>query len=190
MDALHMEQIAQQLLASRSRLDGETVINPGVYALFVDDPQAFSALTVDKDHLLYIGMTADDTGARNHFNPPTQHSGFSSPRRSIGALLKQELQLNARRRASGRSPTNWQNFRFSDEGEVALTGWMTDHLCINLVPIRMGGKAKIEQVEQWLIAKLKPPLNLKGWRNPQAQTLKALRKICREEARDFPEYPT
>jgi hypothetical protein len=179
----HVEQIAQDLLARRSRPDGRILIRPGVYALFVDEPEAFSALAVDKCGLLYIGMTADDTGARNHFDPPTRHSGFSSPRRSIGALLKQELQLHACRRADGRSPTNWRNFRFSDEGEEALTTWMKNRLRMNLVPIPTGDRAKIEQVEQWLIANLKPPLNLKGWRNPQARTLRNLRKICRDEAR-------
>lgn len=184
-DELQIGHIARDLLARRSRPHAATVINPGVYALFVDHPEAFSALTVDKSGLLYVGMTADDPGARNHFDPPARHSGFSSPRRSIGALLKQELQLHAHRRASGQSSTNWQNFRFSDEGEMALTQWMKNHLRMNLVPIPTGGKAKIEHVEQWLIANLKPPLNLKGWRNPQARMLKDLRKICRDEARDF-----
>lgn len=179
-----MEEIARQLLAKRSRFHGGIIVSSGVYALFVDDPKVFSALTVDKDQPLYIGMTADDTGARNHFNPPAQHSGFSSPRRSIGAILKQELKLHACRRANGRSPTNWRNFRFSDKGEERLTRWMKRHLRMNLVPIPTGGKAKIEKIEQRLIAKLKPPLNLKGWRNAQAPTVKALRKTCSDEARD------
>jgi hypothetical protein len=159
-----------------------------VYALFVDDPKAFASLTVDKHCLLYVGMTTDDTGGRNHFDPPSRHSGFSSPRRSIGALLRCELQLQARPRANGPSPTNWRNFRFSDEGELALTEWMNDHLCMNLVPIRPGS-IEIKQVERCLITKLEPPLNLKGWRNPQAAALKALRNICRDEAHGFPGNP-
>jgi hypothetical protein len=178
---LDVEQIAQQLLARSEQPDG-IVITPGVYALFLNDPRAFSTLGVDKNGLLYIGMTADNTGARDHFDPPTGHSGFSSPRRSIGALLKHELQLRACPGAD-----NFGDFRFADGGELALTEWMKSHLRMNLVPIPRD-RAKIEQVERRLIANLKPPLNLKGWSNPQARTLNVLRKICRDEARDLPDH--
>ena len=39
-------------------------------------------------------------------------------------------------------------------------------------------------VERALIAELRPPLNLTGWPNPQRRSLRALRDVCRKEARD------
>jgi hypothetical protein len=38
-------------------------------------------------------------------------------------------------------------------------------------------------VEAELIALAQPPLNLTGWPNPHAKELKALRKLCADEAR-------
>lgn len=177
---IDVEKIAQALLARGYRAGDEPKVEVGLYALFVDNSAVVPPLTIGENGLLYIGMTTDNTGARNHFELP---SGSSSPRRSLGALLKDELHLCAIRRGSGDSPKNWENYRFSDEGEAALTRWMKNHLSMNSVPLS-GVKAKIEQVERQLITQLKPPLNLKGGsKTPAHKQLEALRKACREEAR-------
>lgn len=73
--------------------------------------------------------------ARDHVG--CDHSGGSTLRRSLGALLKDQLQprLSPKRRAPGDSPQNWRCYRFQDEGETALTRWMKDKLRTNFLPL-------------------------------------------------------
>lgn len=179
-----IEKICRELL-DRSRSfcpEPESKVGPGVYALLIDpdDLAALDPLTIAEDGLVYVGMTADKAGERNHF--ALEHSGFSSPRRSLGALLKNKLPLRACRRAPGLSDSNWKNYRFTGAGENALTQWMNERLSMNHVPLS-GDKDDIEEVETQVIARLQPPMNLKKWRNPQKKMVEELRKICRDEAR-------
>jgi hypothetical protein len=179
-----IENICRELLdRSRSFRPGpESKVGPGVYALLLDahDLAALGPLTIAEGGLFYVGMTADKAGERNHF--ALEHSGFSSPRRSLGALLKDKLSLRACRRAPGPSDSNWEHYRFSDAGENALTQWMNDRLSMNHVPLS-GDKDDIKEVEKQVIARLRPPMNLDKWRNPQKTMVMELRTICREEAR-------
>lgn len=94
----------------------------GVYALFLTDPSALPALTMPASNVLYVGMVEISLEVRNHF--AHGHSGFSSPRRTLGALLKKELRLVAIRRGTGPSPRNIAKFRFpmTASGGSAL-GW-------------------------------------------------------------------
>jgi hypothetical protein len=121
-------------------------------------------------------MTESSLEVRNHFHH--SHSGFSSPRRSVGALLREQWKLQALPRSPGPSPTNVRNYRFPDDGEKRLVAWMDNHVTYGLCPV----DTDIRKIEDRLIGELKPPLNLTGWRNPQAGRLKALRLACRDEA--------
>jgi hypothetical protein len=176
-----IEKICRELLdRSRSfRPEPESKVSPGVYALLIDadDLAALDPLTIAEGGPLYVGMTADKAGKRNHF---AIGSGFSSPRRSLGALLKGQLELRACRRAPGSSDSNWKYYGFSDEG--SLTRWIYEHLSMTHVPLS-GDKDDIEKLEKQVIARLQPPMNLNKWRNPQKKMVEELRKICREEAR-------
>jgi hypothetical protein len=99
-------------------------------------------------------------------------------RRSVGALLKDELLLAARPRGTGTSKTNYTNYRFDEEGERRLTDWMREHLRVAAYAI-----ANVPKVESELIGLACPPLNLTGWDNPDRAEIKRLRKQCAEEAR-------
>ncbi len=92
---------------------------PGVYAYFLLDHQALSKIRVSPGGLLYVGTTASSLDSRCHFNH--SHSGFSTFRRSLGAILKQALDLKVQARSSGRSSSSTQNFRFDEDGEARLT---------------------------------------------------------------------
>jgi hypothetical protein len=170
------ETIREKLLSRRYRAS-EVPPNdgPGVYALFLADWTALPGLSVESD-VLYVGMTESSLEVRNHFNH--SHSGFSSPRRSLGALLREQWKLQALRRAPGTSPSNVKNYRLSDDGEKQLASWMDKYLTYGLFPV----DSNVRKIEDRLIGELKPPLNLTGWRNPQSSRLKALRRACRSEA--------
>jgi hypothetical protein len=71
------------------------------------------------------------------------------------------------------------NYRFANGGEEKLTEWMLNNLEYSCVQVN---GQNIRDLERRLIRYLEPPLNLLLWRNPQAEAVKRLRKICAEEA--------
>ena len=79
----------------------------------------------------------------------------------------------------GASKTNRTNYRFGREGETRLTEWMKANLLYDHVPLADGAAI----VERDLIADLRPPLKLTGWKNPQRKLLMDLRRVCADEAR-------
>lgn len=165
------------LLASRCQpADVPTIDLPGIYALFLTPGTALPDVATETSGLLYIGMTESSLVERNHL--AHKASGFSSPRRSLGALLKQKLDLRAVPRSLGLSASNISNFSFMPEGESRLTDWMMAHLSYGFATIQHD----VKRVEGRLIAERRPPLNLKGWANPQAAHIKALRRHCRNDA--------
>ena len=167
--ALHSRACTPSLVAA--------INQPGIYAISLAPSSVLPGIMAGKDGLLYIGMTSATLDARSHFRH--SHSGFSTFRRSLGALLKDELGLTAIPRGAGASASNFRNYRFSDIGEQALTGWMNR----NLLMAQAAVAANVAELEMRLIAELKPPLNLTGWSNPQRATLKTLRAQCADEAR-------
>ncbi len=106
-------------------------------------------------------------------------SGFSTLRRSLGAVLKDRLGLQAVPRSAGPSPKNCDCYSFIGDGEFKLTAWMRDNLLIAIEPL----PDAVVTTEAQLIALLQPPLCLKGWPNPQRSAIKAMRKGCKQEAR-------
>ena len=98
---------------------------PGVYAIFAKDRNCLPSILIPQSELVYIGLSSD-LEQRNHFK--AKHSGFHSPRRSFGAILKDKLKLKAIPRGTSKSKTNFRNYRFSDEEEIRLTQWMRSNL--------------------------------------------------------------
>ena len=108
----------------------------------------------------------------------SDNSGFSTVRRSIGAILKQQLVLTACPRGRGKSATNFTNYCFDPQGEARLSDWMQTNLKISV-----HADGNYAAVERNLISGLKPILNLTGWPNPNRREIAALRKACADEAR-------
>lgn len=171
------ETITAQLVGLAGQAsDLPTIQGAGVYGIFLREGSSLAEITPGDGGVLYIGMTDQGLDARNHFHHA--HSGFSTLRRSLGAILKPVLNLTARPRSSGTSKTNVRNYRFSDEGEHALTSWMHAHLKVGQVAL----DGDVRAYEAYLISALEPPLNLTGWNNPQRAWIKRLRAACVEEA--------
>lgn len=177
---IDFEAIKAELLGPRHR-PGEIprVNSPGLYALFLESQAALPGFATAPTGLLYIGKTGSSLHKRNHFRH--RHSAASSPRRSLGALLKQQLELQALPRNRGRSEKDFTHYRFSEIGEEQLTKWMHNHLNYTCAPVST--VEKIKHMEQCLIAELLPPLNLTGWLNPRKQYIEELRAVCCDEAR-------
>jgi hypothetical protein len=151
---------------------------PGVYAILLSSADALPLIEPGRNGLLYIGMTDASLDARSHF--VHEHSGFSTFRRSLGALLKDRLRLDALPRGPGVSRTNVTNYRFPDAGERSLSEWMASNLLVAQQVVTVD----LAAFEKGLIRLLEPPLNLTGWPNPRRSALKRLRAQCAGEASD------
>ncbi len=160
-----------KMLTSRYPADLAPDINsPGVYALFLRSG-VLGKISPAEDGLLYIGMTDSSLEARKHFRHKS--SGFSTLRRSLGSILRAELDLVPIPRSPGSSKAN---FMFAADGEGRLTQWMLANLSYAFAAFSGDRRA----LERQLIRDRQPPLNLTGWKNPQAGNIKALRALCRQ----------
>ena len=148
----------------------------GIYAYFIERPDELRPISVPADGLLYIGMTNSSLDARCHFEHV--HSGFSTLRRSLGAILQNRLCLRAMPRAPGPSRTNVLCYRFDTDGESRLTEWMRENLNYSYREITNN----VAAVEKDTIMSACPPLNLIGWENPQRAEIKRVRATCVAEA--------
>jgi hypothetical protein len=149
---------------------------PGVYALFLN-AKSLGEFVAGADGLVYVG-TSENLAQREfdtHFN--SKGTGFSTVRRSFGAILKQKLQLKARARGRGLTRQDLLCYVFDSSGERRLTEWMERNVQVAVHPTR-----EAEVAETSLISFAEPLLNLTKWKNPYRTEIKRLRAICVDEA--------
>ncbi|HEY5196234.1 MAG TPA: hypothetical protein VIJ51_04350 [Solirubrobacteraceae bacterium] len=175
---LTAEEILKGLALDAASLDrGRVAAAPGVYAWFLADGATLGQVSNPAGGPVYVGVTGNlaEREFETHF--AAGKTGFSTLRRSLGAILKAQLDLRGRPRGTGASKTNYTNYKFDDGGEQRLSAWMHKNL-------RVGTRAlEHPQVrEPELIILACPPLNLTGWANPEAATIRELRKACADEA--------
>ena len=172
------EGVLRSLRDSRSSLSElETTATPGVYAFFLAAGSELLGIAQPGKAPLYVG-TSGNLAQREfdtHFR--AGQSGFSTLRRSLGALMRDDLGLKPRPRGTGSSATNFRNYRFDDAGEERLSDWMQENLQVAVHPVEDPAA-----LEKDLIGLACPPLNLKGWANPDAAAIKDARKACVEFA--------
>lgn len=147
-------------------------------AYFLADGAELPGVSSASGSPVYVGVSSNLAEREFNTHFVAGQTGFSTLRRSVGAILKNELSLRARPRGTGTSKTNFTNYRFDDTGEQRLSAWMHEHLRVAIESV-----AQPDTLERELIALACPPLNLKGWPNPEAVTIKALRIACADEAR-------
>ncbi len=142
----------------------------GLYLFCLRQLQELPGIEVGTQGIVYVGMTEKSLHIRNHFLHA--HSGGSTLRRSLGALLCEKLRLEPVRRDS--KAENSTKYRFSDDGEARLTEWMK----ANLLAAQVEVSDNVRAAEAALILEMEPPLNLTKWVNPQKARIKAARKAC------------
>ena len=150
----------------------------GVYAIYLRSGGSIRRYAAGLDGLVYIGKSSNlaERDFETHFE--SGRSGYSTLRRSIGAILKKKLALVATPRSVGPSKTNTANYKFEPDGEERLTKWMIENLDIACYPF----DGEYSELEDALIAEMRPVLNLKGWENPDRKEIKNLRAYCADEA--------
>ena len=137
--------------------------------------------------VIYVGIAKDslrDRDLRQHF--ADGQTGRSTLRRSLGAVLKTKLGLTAIPRGGPNDSKRFENYRFDDAGERALTRWMIDN--VELGYWCASPKLSYEDLrsnEYETIMLLRPTLDLDRRtraHNPLADRLTDLRRVCQREA--------
>ncbi len=159
----------------------------GIYGIFLKDESVLEPLN-NNIKLLYIGKAEKSLNSRDyktHFS--TGKSGSSTVRRSLGALLKEKLNLTAIPRSEKRTKQDLYNYKFKDEDEIKLTKWMNDNLLIGyfIYDPHMNNGRTLRDFEEKMLSFATVPLDLDGRtraKNKFAPTLMELRRICKKEA--------
>lgn len=186
---MDIEIVINHLLANQKKFaDHENFSSlPGIYAFFFNGgflPNIESEIL--ENEIIYIGKTESSQKKRNaqtHFK--SGKTGSSTVRKSIGSILKEEMQLmpiprNDTDFARGRL----SHFKFDERSEIKLTDWMKSHLSVSYFEFPKP-KQEIEDLETSLIHHLVPILNIdKNPENTFKDKLKTLRKNCAREAHE------
>lgn len=185
MENEEMSIITKKLDSCLMRFDetSEFSNKPGIYAIgFIGDefPLESAKNSVKSGEIIYIGKTESSQLARDvntHFK--SGKSGSSTLRRTIGAILLNQLSLNPIPRSyTEKSNRRFRNYKFDKESEEKITNWMKANLTLAYWKYD-GDIAKLEDIETKIIKELKPILNLsKNSSNPWYQEIRFLRDNC------------
>lgn len=154
---------------------------PGIYALFFcGEKFPYSGYKPGYNEIIYIGKTEKSQKSRNlntHFEDGK--TGSSTIRRSIGALLREEMNLiPIPRNKIDVKKGRITYFKFDTTSEVNLTKWMKGNLGLAFYEYPKS-KSEIDVLESELIAISIPILNIdrKNPKNPFSKEIKNYRKI-------------
>lgn len=179
--------IADAMTALRGRaypLDKALVVvrpAPGLYALR-GSSEAVRALGLPSANAatpLYVGKAEQSLVSRDlrtHF--ATGKTGQSTLRRSLAALLRDELNLTAIPRNTSRLDGS-ANFGLDAHGDERLTEWMVRELAIVVWEAPLGSPP-LKEVEAEILVALNPPLNLTHVRDRWDVLVKARRAMTAE----------
>jgi len=127
--------------------------SPGLYALYLKTGAALPGLDVNFDSPIYIGK-ADGAGGlarRCHFRGGTRNH---SPRKSLAALLRDELELEVRA-FQNRADNSFKTWGLTPASEIKLDQWMHANLLLSVVLTPAAAALEKALIRTWV-----PPLNL------------------------------
>jgi hypothetical protein len=141
---------------------------PGIYGFFLLKGClhiGVKNLQAANGTLLYVGKTESSQKKRDAGEHLADGgTGHSTLRRSLGALLREELNLKPQPRGDTEtSARRFTNFRFDDVGEERLTAWMKEHLSVGFCELTTD---ELEAREKELIKSATPALNIDD--NPES----------------------
>ena len=163
---------------------GVRLDSPGLYAIHAN-ARTWAQLGLgdrQDDRPLYVGKAEDSLVTRDlHTHFATGRTGQSSPRRSLAALLAEDLTLVAMpRRPADPEPGKWTHYALEPEGDERLTQWMRKHL--RLAAWTCERPVALGKLERLVMAELRPPLNLTGVTQPWSRQVRDARKIMAQAA--------
>ena len=157
---------------------------PGIYAIYFIGYNFPGCERISQNQLIYIGKTESSHEKRNaktHFS--SGKTGSSTLRKSIGSLLKTELNLNPIPRNNiDFLKRRYSHFTFDDISEKKITEWMSNNLALAFFEFS-APKEKLNALESVLINELCPILNIvNNKENSFRHELQERRKLCADSA--------
>ena len=155
---------------------------PGLYAVQADDAVWLElGLGPRPDQRpLYVGKSESSLAARDvRTRFATGHTGHSTLRRTLAALLVDELDLVACPRNLAR-PGYFTSFGLVADGDQRLSDWMRDRLRLAVWPSPAG--VVLDDVETEVLLELQPPLNLSKVGTQWKPAISAARKRMAKQA--------
>lgn len=131
---------------------------------------------------LYVGKAQEDLVSRDVMTHLRDGgTGWSTLRRSVAALLRARLGLEGQPR-NPQKPERFANFGLSPERDRLLTAWLVEHLHLAVWPLGEMAEISLGEIERHMLARLQPPLNLKGVSTPWTAHVLAERAVMAGEA--------
>jgi hypothetical protein len=140
--------------------------------------------------IAYIGIASGKGGITRRYYEEWRpvDSGRSTPRRTLGALLLDDLGLRPKPRLTRTAPPNPRNYCFAEPGESALTDWIEAHGTFAYVEAssdELGTWGTLANLEQAVLQQARPPLNINGWDNPNRPRLRSARDAAAHLAKQW-----
>lgn len=157
---------------------GQVAKRPGLYA-FYGDADAWEDLQLTPtfpDQPLYVGKAEKSLNGRDvgtHF--ATGKTGSSTVRRSLAALLADELELIPVPRNLV-NPDGSANFALEGPSDERLSIWMEQRL--RLATWVKPDEAVLDEVETAVVRRLRPPLNLDKVGEPRERLREARKRLA------------
>ena len=175
---MQIQDVQDALIALRTGWTAPRQSARCVYGVYLAAGHDLPGIAVSGSGLLFIGKTETGTSPQDHFDPAGRDSGTSTERRTLGALLREDLDLTAQPGSFGIKGGNASSFCFSRSGEARLSDWIRASLLVSRLPF----SGDVASAESLLVRHLEPPLNITNWHNPQRDYIMNMRRICAEEA--------
>ena len=160
----------------------------GIYAILANETARQSlGFEPNIDGPIYVGKAERNLNSRDvktHF--ASGKTGWSTVRRSLGALLRNELELTVALR-NNTLPPRPANYAFESEGDERLTNWMRANLSLSYWVKE--DELNLDALETIVIERLRPELNIDKMRDPFPLVVAARAQI-RDEARALAEILT
>jgi len=185
----NLSEILEKVIQSRTPIESVDFPRPaGLYGIFLAPNCSLGKFAQKCGNLIYFGKAQRSLASRDlgtHFT--SGRTGWSTLRRSTGAILKSELSLKSIPRTPKRSATDLRNYKFTTDGEEKLTSWMKRSLEIGFfVPPNFLSGEELYTLEGSILQLVRAPLDLDRRTkhlNLFAPQLDQLREVCRAEAR-------
>jgi len=153
----------------------------GLYAIFGDQHALDELGTGRHDQPLYVGKAERSLvgrDVRTHF--ATGKTGSSTVRRTLAALLRDQLSLQAVPRSLER-PDGSASYSLEAAGDERLTNWM--HARLELAVWVSPSEVVLDKVETAVLEELLPPLNLSKMGSKGDRRVKEARARMAAQAR-------
>lgn len=178
-----MERVIAELKNYIPTFDVQLPTTTGFYAFYINN-NSFENTTLSgiKEYdCIYIGIAKDETLSKRIHKAHFKDSGKSTFRRSIGAILLNQLELEPTMRGINPTKSNISNFKFNDISEERISHFIFNNLSIAICSCE-NTRFNLRETEKILIQRFNyPAFNLEHANNQNEyyHAIKDARKSCR-----------